>query len=179
MKLLGRLPHCFLGLGLLILIFPGIGAGQASGILESGKAQRTPSLGQVAIPVTPDFSPQEVTFTVEGPDLDHFPVALGKRIFSETLHEITRAVNAERPPAVRLKLLLRMGEDRDYVHTTFGAQKEGTQISMVKWNEVKFARLLARAVRNCLLSDQQMDEAAHSAVRRAHMLVSAEELRGH
>lgn len=179
MKHLGHLPHCFFGLVLFILLLSGIGAGQASGILESGKTQYPPSLGQVAIPVTPDFSPQDVTFTVEGSDVGRFPVGLAKRIFSETLHEITHAVNAEQPPAVRLKLLLRMGEDRDYVHTTFGSQQEGTQISMVKWNEVKFARLLARAVRNCLLSDQQMDEAAHSAVRRAHMLVSADELREH
>ena len=99
---------------------------------------------------------QILSLTVEGVDRSHFPSAIAAPIFKETVHGFTTEVNPNRPPAVRLKLLVAIGGSQDYFEQIYGSGNDAV-IALSHWDDVAFSRLLVRAVRASLLTDEQLD----------------------
>ncbi len=84
-------------------------------------------------------------------------------------------LNPGRPTTVVLNLTVRLGQETEQVHTEHFPTRS-TIISVNDWNEVTFARLLSRAVRDCMLTDKELDDLAVSALRRARATVSVQTL---
>ncbi|HVP41939.1 MAG TPA: hypothetical protein VMS96_00825, partial [Terriglobales bacterium] len=73
-------------------------------------------------------------------------------------------------------LVLRMGQSHPYTKTLSGVE-DGSEIGMVKWEPRLFARLVARAVRNSIFTDNELDRFASTALVRAESQVSLDELK--
>ncbi len=133
-------------------------------------------------PATPDpqLSSTQPTadalpFVVDNPKHLKFPVARARHIFEETVREMRFQLNASHPPEIELDVVLRLGQARDFLETDEPSRR--TNISMRKWDDVMFARMLTRAVRNSLFSDRDLDTFAITALRRVRSQVSVQELR--
>jgi len=100
---------------------------------------------------------------------------LAKRLFSETLHAVTSTISPDHRLKLRLHVTLSLGQKRDYLYVH---QPQGTIIAMKDWNEVVFARLVARAVPSSILSENEADQAALQALKRVHATTTVEELKG-
>jgi hypothetical protein len=131
---------------------------------------------QLSVPIVADYPNQILSLKVEGADPTNFPATTASRIFAETVHGLTREVNPSRPVAVRLNLLVMIGGNRNYLEQVYGASYDAV-ITLSKWNDTVFSRLLVRAVRSSILTEQQLDEVAHTAVLRAHTRVDVAELK--
>ncbi len=127
----------------------------------------------------PTASPDNETlpFTVENPKHLRFSPRRARRIYEETLRELKWQFAGTHVPTITLTLTLRLGQGRDYIDTETPARK--TLISMKKWDEVTFARMIVRAFRNALFSDSELDTVALNALRRVQSQVSVDELRRH
>ena len=101
-----------------------------------------------------------------------------QRIFRETVHEVAWQLNAEHPPHILARVTLRLGAS-GYTLETIEGKERRTIICMKQWDEFVFARLVARAARNGLFSDQELDKHARSALARARATTSVNELQGH
>jgi hypothetical protein len=106
------------------------------------------------------------------------PEALIQRIFRETVHEVAWQLNPEHPPRILAKVTLRLGEPGFTIETIEGKERS-TVLCMHEWDELAFARLVARAARNGLFSDQELDKHARAGLSRARAVTSVTELQGH
>jgi hypothetical protein len=141
---------------------------------ETAKAER--ALTQLSVPIVADYPNQILSLTVEGADLTHFPTTTAARIFAEIVHGLTREVNSTRPVAVHLNLLVTIGGNRNYLEQVYGSGHDAV-ITLSKWNDTVYSRLLVRAVRGSMLTDEQLDDVARSAVLRAQTRVDVAELK--
>jgi len=130
---------------------------------------------QLEVPLDTDYPGQEIGFTVQKPANASIPLSLARRIFSETVHSVSSAISPGRKINLKLHLILRLGEQRDFLYIH---QPEGTMIGLKSWNDLVFARLLARAVPSGILTEHEADEAALHALRRAQVTVSVEDIKG-
>lgn len=141
---------------------------------ESHPNLRLPEdLVQLKIPVDSEYAAGGVSFSVEKPEQAKIPLSLARRLFSETLRAALSTVNAGRPIKLRLHLILRLGQKREFLYIH---EPEGTMISMKNWDEVVFARLLARAVPSSILSEKDADEAAVQALRQVHATIDVRDM---
>jgi len=130
---------------------------------------------QIEIPLDAAYAGQEVAFTVQKPGKASMPLSLARRVFLETVRSITSAINSEHKINLKVHLILRLGEQRNFLYIH---QPEGIVIGMKGWNDLMFARLLARAVPSCILTEHDADQAALEALRRAQATISVEDLKG-
>ncbi len=114
---------------------------------------------------------------IQNPGKANVPESRAKRIFRETIREVARQLNPNRPPTVLAKIVLRIGEPGFNVETIVDRERY-TVIRMQRWHEVQFARLVARAARHGLFSDSELDAAADTALKRVNAVTSVQELRG-
>ncbi len=126
-------------------------------------------------PAKPALPESDLPFKIEKPSQVKFPLQLARRIYEETLQEVRWHLNPGRPTTVVLNLTVRLGQKTEQVHTEHFPTRS-TVISLSDWNEVTFARLLSRAVRDCMLTDKELDDLAVSALRRARATVSVQTL---
>ena len=141
---------------------------------ETAKPENAPT--QISVPIVADYPNQILSLTVEGADLTHFPTTTAARIFAEIVHGLTREVNSTRPVAVHLKLLVTIGGNRNYLEQVYGSGHDAV-ITLSKWNDTVYSRLLVRAVRGSILTDEQLDDVARTAVLRAQTRVDVAELK--
>jgi len=141
---------------------------------ETAKPENLPA--QLSVPIVADYPNQILSLTVEGADSSNFPASTAARIFAEIVHGLTREVNSTRPVAVHLNLLVTIGGNRNYLEQVYGSGHDAV-ITLSKWNDTVFSRLLVRAVRGSMLTDEQLDEVARTAVLRAHTRVDVAELK--
>lgn len=114
-------------------------------------------------------------FAVDNPKHLKFPVARACHIFEETVREMRFQLNPSHPPEIVLDVVVRLGQQRDFLETDEPSRR--TTIAMRKWDDVTFARMVTRAVRNSLFSDRDLDAFAITALRRVAAQVSVKELR--
>lgn len=164
------------------LSFPAFSVGQlepadaaANPAMPQAIAETEPGPSRFTIPIATDYRSQVLSLTVEGAEQAKFPSALAVRIFGEVVRQVTREVNSTRPVAVRLNLLVKIGGRRDFLECVYGSKYDAV-ISLSKWSEAAFARLLARGVRDCMFTDKQLDMVAQTALARAHAQVDVGEL---
>ncbi len=119
-----------------------------------------------------------VTLVIENQGQTKVSEALIQRIFHETVREVAWQLNPEHPPRILARVTLRLGAPGFTVETLEGKERR-TIISMHDWNEVAFARMVARAARNGLFTDQELDRHARAALQRARAVTSVKELQGH
>lgn len=131
---------------------------------------------QFSVPIVADQPDQILALTVEGADRANFPSTIAARIFKETVRGFTTEVNSTRPPAVRLKLLVSIGGTQNYLEQIYGSGHDAV-ITLSQWDDIVFSRLLVRAVRASLLTDEQLDGVARAAVLRARDRVDVSELK--
>jgi hypothetical protein len=159
---------------LIVFLFISLSqARAASG--ESEKGLGAPEPGRITVPVIGEHATPELSFVIDKPQAMAVSTSLARKIFLETLHGVTGALNPSHAAKVHLRLTLRLGETGNLLHITHG-DKDATIISLKKWDDTTFARLAARAIRSSLLSDKQLDDVAVEALKRAHETVSVEEL---
>ncbi len=103
--------------------------------------------------------------------------ALIQRIFRETMHEVAWQLNPEHPPRIVANVTLRLGTPGFTVETLEGKERL-TILSLPKWDELLFARMVARAARNGMFSDQELDQHARAGLTRARAVTSLSELQG-
>lgn len=113
---------------------------------------------------------------IENPKHLKLPVALIQRIFRETVREVAQRLNPNRPPLVLAKVTLRIGEPGFNVETTVDKERK-TIIRMEAWSETGFARMVARAARHGLFSDDELDLSAAKALAKVHATTSVTELK--
>lgn len=104
--------------------------------------------------------------------------SLVQRIFRETMHEVAWQLNPEHPPRIVANVTLRLGAAGFTVETLEGKERR-TIISLPKWNELLFARMVARAARNGLFSDRELDQHARAGLARARAVTTVSEPEGH
>jgi hypothetical protein len=121
---------------------------------------------------------EAVSLVIENQGKAKMSEALIQRIFRETVREVAGQLNPEHPPHILAKVTLRLGAAGFTVETLEGKERR-TIICMREWDEFIFARMVARAARNGLFSDQELDKHARSALVRARAVTSVTELRGH
>ncbi len=119
-----------------------------------------------------------VTLVIENQGKAKVSEALIQRIFRETVREVAWQLNPEHPPRILAKVTLRLGAPGFTVETLEGKDRR-TILSMREWDEFVFARMVARAARNGLFSDQELDKHARAALQRAGAVTSVKELQGH
>ncbi len=119
-----------------------------------------------------------VTLAIENQGKAKVSEAFIQRIFRETVREVAWQLNPEHPPRVLARVTLRLGAPGFTIETIEGKQRR-TVICMHDWNEFAFARMVARAARNGLFSDQELDKHARAALQRARAVTSVQELQGH
>ena len=130
---------------------------------------------RVVVPIERQQFSSDLSFIVERPEKAPFPPGLARSLYVETIRAVVLAMNPNRKAPIKMLLTLRLGQSTNEVHIAHGTQV-GTLICMEKWDEVLFTRLLARAVRGSLMTDNELDESAKLALRRAHETVSVEDL---
>jgi hypothetical protein len=129
--------------------------------------------------VNSDVGSETVQLFVSNPHNVKVPEALADRILRNTLHAFARRLDPGHPPTIIGKVTLRLGEPgQPTIETlqTDGKEKQ-TVISMPEWNEKLFARMSARAARDNLLADADVDECARSGLAGARAIASVNELR--
>lgn len=112
---------------------------------------------------------------IENPKKVRLSPALVQRIFRETVREVAFQLNPNRPPTILTKVTLRLGAP-GFTIETIEAKERRTVLCMERWDEMAFARMVARAARNGLFSDQELDRYARSALSRARAVTSVSEL---
>ena len=75
-------------------------------------------------------------------------------------------------------MTLRLGAPGFTIETVEGKQRH-TILCMREWDEFAFARMVARAARNGLFTDQELDKHARAGLTRARAVTSVSELQGH
>ena len=131
---------------------------------------------RIEVPLGAECPSHDFTFVVVKPEKARIPLDLAAHLFSEAVATVTSLINPDRRLKVRLFLTLKLGERSDCV-TVRGGQQGSTVVEMRKWNEVLFAEMLARAVAGSILTESELDDAAHLALRRARTTVSVSDLR--
>lgn len=121
---------------------------------------------------------EPVKLVIENHGAKRVSEALIQRIFRETVHEVAWQLNPEHPPRILAKVTLRLGEPGFTIETIEGRERH-TVLCMREWDEFAFARMVARAARNGLFSDQELDQHARAGLSRARAVTSVNELRGH
>ncbi len=112
---------------------------------------------------------------IENPKKLRVSSILVQRIFRETVREVAYQLNPNRPPTILAKVTLRLGAPGFTIETIEGKERR-TVLCMERWDEMAFARMVARAARNGLFSDQELDRYARSALSRARAVTSVSEL---
>ncbi len=135
-----------------------------------------PLSGRLEIPLGPECPAPDFAFVVEEPKKHVIPLQLARRLFSETVGAVMSAISPDHRLRVRLFLTLRLGQKNDYVTVRRG-NPGSTIMFMRKWNDVLFAEMLARGVLGSIVSESELDDAAHLALRRARSTVHVDELR--
>ncbi|HTT25166.1 MAG TPA: hypothetical protein VMG82_39995 [Candidatus Sulfotelmatobacter sp.] len=130
---------------------------------------------RIEVPLGAECPSHDYTFVVVKPEKARIPLDLAAHLFSETVATVTSLINPDRRLKVRLFLTLKLGGRSDCVTVRRGEQGS-TVIEMRKWNEVLFAEMLARAVAGSILTESELDDAAHLALRRARTRVSVSQL---
>jgi len=69
-----------------------------------------------------------------------------------------------------------IGGNRNYLEQVYGSGHDAV-ITLSKWNDTVYSRLLVRAVRGSILTDEQLDDVARTAVLRAQTRVDVAELK--
>ncbi len=143
-------------------------------------AQTQPATGSKAstTPATVSADDDPVKLEIENRGKKKISEALIQRIFRETVREVAWQLNPEHPPRILARVTLRLGEPGFTLETLEGKQRH-TVICMHDWDELVFARMVARAARNGVFSDQELDKHAHAALQRARSVTSVQELQGH
>lgn len=130
---------------------------------------------RLQVPLGLEFTGPDFAFVVEKPKKAKIPLQLAARLFSETVGAVMSVISPNHKLRVRLFLALRLGQKSDSV-TVHRGNRGRTVICMRQWNDVLFAEMLARAVPGSIVSESELDDAAHLAVRRARATVSIDEL---
>jgi|SRR5579862_2475137 len=169
-----------LSVALLVLcLLSSAGTSQISGNLLSPEPlpnMRAPrEVVQLPLSLDPEYAGSDVALMVQKSEQTKIPVSLAKRLFSETLRTVTTRISPDHKLKLRFHVTLCLGQKRDYLYVH---QPQGTIIAMKNWNEVVFARLVARAVPSSILSEKEADQAAGQAIQRVHATTSVEELKG-
>jgi hypothetical protein len=138
-------------------------------VLEKGKG-----LVQLQVPLSPEYATQGVELTLQKPEKTKVPLSVVRRLFSETVQAVSSTISPEHQLNLHLHVLLRLAQKRDFVYIH---QPQGTMISMKRWDEVMFARLLARAIPSSILSEKDADKAARQAITRTRATISADDLK--
>ncbi len=152
-----------------LIWFTGIAASQER--FTNSSRTKTP---QAPVAVTED---DPVTLAIENQGNAKVSEALIQRIFRETVREVAWQLNPEHPPRILAKVTLRLGAPGFTVETIEGKERH-TILCMREWDEFAFARMVARAARNGLFSDQELDKHARAALLRARSVTSVHELQG-
>ena len=118
---------------------------------------------------------QSPVVEIENPKKVYVSPILVQRIFRETVREVAWQLNPNRPPTILAKVTLRLGAPGFTIETIEGNERR-TVLCMERWDEMIFARMVARAARNGLFSDQELDRYARSALSRARAVTSVTEL---
>lgn len=121
---------------------------------------------------------EPVQLVIENRGKAHVSEALIQRIFRETMREVALRLNPEHPPRILARVTLRLGEPGFTIETIEGKERH-TILCMRHWDEFVFARMVARAARNGLFSDQELDQHARAALLRARTVTSVRELQEH
>ncbi len=131
-----------------------------------------------ATPMPPSTSQESeiVELEIEQPANIRVSEVLIRHIFRETIEEVRRMLNSNRPPTLQARVTLRLGQPGDTVETIEGKTRH-TLICMRKWDEWIFARMVTRVARNGLLTDQELDLCARAALLRARATITAAEMR--
>ena len=103
------------------------------------------------------------------------PESLIQRIFRETVREVASQLNPQNPPHILARVTLRLGAPGFTIETVEGKERR-TVMNMQTWDELAFARMVARAARNGLFSDQELDKHARAGLSRARAVTSVREL---
>lgn len=150
-----------------LILFTGIAASQEH--FTSTSRTKTPAPAAVA--------EDPVNLAIENQSSAKVSEALIQRIFRETVREVAWQLNPEHPPRILARVTLRLGAPGFTVETLEGKERR-TLLSMREWDELVFARMVARAARNGLFSDQELDKHARAALQRARAVTSVRELQG-
>lgn len=156
-------------LAFIFLFYPSVGA-QTPSSGSGPNPQLVPSRSDEMVEVT--YSEIEIV----NPGKLPIPVTLIQRIFRETVREVARHLNPNRPPLILAKVTLRFGEPGVNVETTMDKERH-TVIRMQRWDELLFARMVARAARHGLFSDEELDKSAQKALNKVHAVTSVTELK--
>lgn len=154
----------------LLLILPFL-SGDAASQAFSSHPSKTAKAAKVQVADEP------VMLELENQGKARVSPALIERIFRETVREVAWQLNPERPPRIMARVTLRLGASGFTVETIEGRERR-TIISMQEWDEFAFARMVARAARNGLFSDQELDRYARAGLARARAVASVQELKG-
>jgi len=128
-----------------------------------------------AVTAQAPLSSESAPVEIENPKKMRISPVLVQRIFRETMREVAWQLNPNRPPAILAKVTLRLGVPGFTIETVEGKERR-TVLCMERWDEMAFARMVARAARNGLFSDQELDRYARSALSRARAVTSVTEL---
>ncbi len=134
-----------------------------------------------ATPITAgsnDGRSEDIQLIVNNPRNVKYPAGLADRILRHTMHALALRLNSSHPPPVVGQVTLRLGERGFTVETT--QPKGGTKrtvITMERWDEALFARMSARAARDSLLSEADLDDCARSGLAAAGAVATVNELR--
>ncbi len=119
----------------------------------------------------------EIQLNVSNPRNVNYPAALAERILRNTIHALALRLNGRQPPQFIGQIMLRLGDRGFSVETTQPkGQKKRTVITMERWDETLFARMTARAARDNLLADADLDDCARSGLAAARALADVTEL---
>ncbi len=148
-------------------------------ILFSSLAIAQNHFNRPAVAADPVLSAAEepIKLEIENRGKTRVSEALIQRIFRETMHEVAWQLNPEHPPRIVANVTLRLGAPGFTVETLEGKERR-TILSLPKWDELLFARMVARAARNGLFSDQELDQHARAGLARARSVTSVSELQG-
>ncbi len=134
-----------------------------------------------AAPIAPssnDGRSEGIQLIVNNPLNVKYPAALADRILRNTVRALALRLNSSHPPPVVGQVMLRLGVRGFTVETTHpkGGTKR-TVITMERWDEALFARMSARAARDSLLSEADLDDCARSGLTAAGAIATVNELR--
>ncbi len=149
-----------------------------SSCLLNSQTEPAPAANSFTAPAAAPAEDEPVKLEIENRGKIKVSEALIQRIFRETVHEVAWQLNPEHPPRILAKVTLVLGEPGFTLETIEGRQRH-TVIRMQDWNELAFARMVARAARNGVFSDQELDKHARAALLRARSVTSVKELQHH
>ena len=127
---------------------------------------------------TPSTEGEPVKLEIENHGKIRVSETLIRRIFRETVREVAWQLNPEHPPRILAHVTLRLGAPGFTIETVEGKQRH-TIVCMREWDEFAFARMVARAARNGLFTDQELDKHARAGLTRARAVTTVSELQQH